>query len=327
MSLTKEQMVTLYTNLIKANEYDLAMYGRMMAGKLLGFYHPGEGGIAPGVAACSFLKKDDFFTPHHRAHGMGAMLSKGIDIKPYLAEHTGKEAGCCKGRSSFHASFPDYGQFMFSGFIGYQFSPAVGWGWAAKRNARGQVVMLCAGDGSFGQGRAHESMLMAANWKLPIIYWCENNGLAIHAEQSEMHPAPHISSLAAGYEIPAHIVDGQDVFACAEVALAVVEECRNGGGPVFVECKTTRFREHDIGTPDLLGSEPRTEEMIDELRKRDPVVIATERVLGDKILTQDEVDQIKKEAADEVVEAWAWADEQPKAQPPESDLLAAVYAP
>lgn len=327
MKLSKTQMITLYTNLVRANAYDLAMYKRMMAGKLLGFYHPGEGAIAPGVGGFSFLRQDDFFTPHHRAHGMAHMLSKGIDLKHYLAEHTGKEGGCCQGRSSFHASFPEYGQFMYSGFIGYQFGPAVGWGWAAKRNGRGQVVMLGSGDGAYGQGRAHEAMLMAANWELPIIFWCENNGMAIHAEQAEMHPTENISSMALAYDMPAHIVDGQDVFACAEVALDVVEEARNGGGPVFVECLTLRFKEHDIGTPDLAGSEPRSEECHAEMRKRDPVVLATERVLSDGILSQKRVSEIEAAAEAEVAAAWEWADAQPLAQPSEAELLNAVYAP
>ncbi len=327
MTLSNAQKVTLYTNLVRANEYDRVMYRRMMAGKLLGFYHPGEGGIAPGVAGFSFLRQDDYFTPHHRAHGMTHMLSKGIDIKPYLAEHTGKEGGCCKGRSSFHACFPEYGQFMYSGFIGYQFAPSVGWGWAAKRNGRGQVVMLGSGDGAYGQGRAHESMLMAANWKLPIIYWCENNGMAIHAEQSEMHPCENISSLAAGYDIPAHVVDGQDVFACAEVALKAIDYARNGNGPMFVECLTLRFKEHDIGTPDLAGSEPRSEELHQAMRQRDPVVLATNHVLEQGVLTQGEVDAISEQAAAEVEAAWTWADEQPIARPSEAELLAEVYAP
>ncbi|MCU7942532.1 MAG: thiamine pyrophosphate-dependent dehydrogenase E1 component subunit alpha [Candidatus Thiodiazotropha sp. (ex Cardiolucina cf. quadrata)] len=327
MSLNKSQMVTLFTNLVRTNEYDLTMYGRMMAGKLLGFYHPGEGGIAPGVGACSFLNKDDFFSPHHRAHGMGHMLSKGIDLKTYLAEHTGKQGGCCAGRSSFHASYPAFNQFMYSGFIGYDFTPATGWGWAAKHAGKRQVVMMCSGDGSYGQGRAHEGMLMAANWKLPIIFWCENNGLAIHASTDDMHPVEHISSLALGFDIPTEIVDGQDVFACAEAALRAIGHCRSGKGPFFVECKTTRFREHDIGTPDLIEDKPRTEEMIDELKQRDPMVIATERVLADGILTQVEIDKIKEAAAKEVKDAWAWADAQPKAEPCEDELLAAVYAP
>jgi len=327
MSLSKEQMVTLYTNLVRANEYDQSMYKRMMAGKLIGFYHPGEGAIAPGVGSCTFLKQDDFFQPHHRAHGMTGMLSKGIDLKPYLAEHTGKEGGCCRGRSSFHGCFPDHKFYTSSGFIGFQFAPSVGWGWAAKRNGRGQVVMLGGGDGAYGQGRAHEAMLMATNWKLPTIFWCENNGMAIHSEVSEMHPTEDISSLAKGYNMPAVVVDGQDVFACAEAALAAIEHCRAGKGPTFVECKTLRFKEHDIGTPDLAGSTPRSEEYHAEMRNRDPLVIATERVLAEGVLTQDDIDRIIDHAATEVEVAWAWADEQPKALPTEEQLLNAVYAP
>ncbi|MEH6549143.1 MAG: thiamine pyrophosphate-dependent dehydrogenase E1 component subunit alpha [Pseudomonadales bacterium] len=327
MSLTKEQMVTLFTNLVRANEYDLIMYRRMMAGKLLAFYHGGEGGIAPGVASCSFLNKDDFFAPHHRSHGMTGMLSKGIELKTYLAEHTGKEGGCSKGRSSFHACYPEHKLFTYSGFIGYQFGPSVGWGWAAKRNGNNQVAMVCAGDGAFGQGRAHEAMLMAANWKLPNIFWCENNGMAIHANAEEMHPTEHISSLAKGFDMPAVVVDGQDVFACAEAALDAIEYCRSGKGPTFVECKTLRFNEHDIGTPDLDGSTLRSKEYHAEMREREPVRIATKRVLADGVLTQDEIDQITKDAVTEVKDAWAWADAQPKAMPSEEELMAAVYAP
>ena len=186
--------------------------------------------------------------------------------------------------------------------------------------------MICVGDGAFGQGRAHETLLMASNWQLPMVLWCENNGMAIHATQAEMHPTEHISSLAAGFEMPAHVVDGQDVFACAEKALEVVARVRAGGGPEFVECKTLRFREHDIGTPDLEGSTPRSAEQLEKLRERDPVRLATEQVLGESVLAQAEVDGIVDAAAAEVEAAWAWADEQPVAQPTEAELMAEVYA-
>lgn len=327
MSLTTENKITLYRNLVRADKYDKSMYSRMMSGKLIGFYHPGEGGIAPGVAAATFLNKDDNLSPHHRAHGMGHMLSKGIDLKYYLAEHTGKADGCCKGRSSFHVSFPEHKVYLFSGFIGYNFAPTVGWGWAAKQRKKEQVVMNCSGDGSYGQGRAHESMLMAMNWKLPVIFWCENNGMAIHSGVSEMHPTEHISSLAKGYGMPAMVVDGQDVFACAEAAQIVIQRAREGKGPSFVECKTLRFKEHDIGTPDLLGHQPRSEESLSELRERDPVLLATKRVLNDNILSQRQIDKIHEEAEEEVKTAWAFADESPIARPSEDELMAAVYAP
>lgn len=325
-NLTKKQMVTLFRNLVRADHFDKMMYRRMMQGKLIAFYHPGEGGLAPGVAACTFLRDDDNLSPHHRAHGMGHMLCKGVDLRYYLAEHTGKETGCCKARSSFHYSFPDKKIYMMSGFIGYNFAPSVGWGWAAKRRGKGQVVMNCSGDGSYGQGRAHEAMLMAMNWKLPIIFFCENNGMAIHSTASEMHPTADISSLAKGFDMPAAIVDGQDLFAVAELALAAIDRARKNQGPTFIEAKTYRFKEHDIGTPDLAGYKERTDEEREKMRKRDPVVLATEHVLAEGILTQAGIDKLHEEATKEVEEAERFADESAIARPTEAELMAAVYA-
>lgn len=326
MTLSKEQMVKLYKNLVRADYFNKMMYSRMMQGKLIGFYHPAEGAIAPGVGACTFLNIDDNLSPHHRGHGITHMLSKGIDIKYYLAEHTGKVTGCCKGRSAFHFSFPDHKVYMMSGFIGYNFAPSVGWGWAAKRRNQKQVVMNCSGDGSYGQGRAHEAMLMAMNWKLPIIFFCENNGMAIFSRAGEMHPTEDVSSLAQGYGMPSVIVDGQDVFAVAEVALAAIERARSGKGPTFIEAKTLRFNEHDIGTPDLAGWEARSEEEHAEMRAREPVHLATERILADNMLTQPEIDQIVADAEAEIEATEKFADESEIARPTEEELLAEVFA-
>ena len=326
MKLNKEQMIKLYTNLVRASLYDKMMYRRMLQGKLIGFYHPAEGGIAPGVAACTFLNKDDNLNPHHRSHGITHMISKGIDVSTFLAEHTGKDTGCCKGRSAWHFSYPDDKVYQQSGFIGHNFAPTVGWGYAAKTRAQGQVVMNCSGDGSYGEGRAHESMLMAQNWKLPVIYWCENNGMAIFTTAKEMHPMEDISSLAQGYGMPAVVVDGQDVFACGEVALDAIDHARQGKGPMFVECKTMRYNEHDIGTPDLEGWEKRSDEEHERMRKREPVRIATERVLADGILSQDEIDAINQAALDEIQQVEDFADNSEIAKPTEAELMAAVFA-
>ena len=327
MSLKKEQMVTLYRNLVRADHYNKMMYRRMMQGKLIGFYHPAEGAIAPGVGACTFLNQDDNLSPHHRGHGITHMMAKGIDIKYYLAEHTGKDTGCCQGRSAFHFSFPEHKVYMMSGFIGYNFAPSVGWGLAAKRRNQGQVVMNCSGDGSYGQGRAHEALLMAMNWKLPVIFFCENNGMSIFSTAAEMHPTEDISSMAQAYGMPSVICDGQDVFAVAEVALAAIERARAGKGPTFVEAKTLRFNEHDIGTPDLSGWEDRSEEEHAEMRKREPVALATERVLAESILSQDDIDQLNEEADTEIAAVEEFADNSDIARPSEAALLADVFAP
>lgn len=327
MSLTSAQSITLFENLIIADHYDKILNEKMLKDELLGFYHSGEGGIAPGVAAGTFQRQDDFYWPHYRAHAIPGMVSKGIDIKRYIAEHRGKESGCCKGRTTFNPCFPDHKVSTYCGLIGLSFSPAVGWGWAAKRNGRNQIVMLCSGDGSYGQGRAHEAMLMAKNWHLPIIFWCENNGMAIYSEISERHPSENISSLAIGYDIPAIIIDGQDLFACGNAALAAIAHCREGHGPIFIESKTLRFKEHNVGVPDLAGFQPRSEQMLSEMRKRDPVALATQHILSEKILTQVEIDKLNQDAVNEVAAAWEWADGQANSLPTEESLLTAIYAP
>ena len=324
--LTEAQRNTLLTNLIRADEFNKMMYRRMMQGKLIGFYHPAEGAIAPGVAASSFLNKDDNLSPHHRGHGITHMLSKGIDISTYLAEHTGKDTGCCKGRSAFHFSFPEDKVYMMSGFIGYNFAPAVGWGFAAKKRNKGQVVMNCSGDGSYGQGRAHEALLMAQNWKLPVIFFCENNGMSIFSTAMEMHPKPDISSLAEGFGMPAEIVDGQDVFEIAEACLRAIDRARKGDGPTFVEAKTLRFNEHDIGTPDLSGWEQRSDEEHAAMREREPVGIATARAIAEGWVSQAWLDMVREDALSEVARVEQFADESAIARPSVDELLSAVFA-
>ncbi len=326
MNLSDNQITVLMRNLIRAKHFDEMMVRRMMQGRLIGFYHPAEGHLAPGVGACSFLNRDDNLNPHHRGHGMPHMLAKNIAMHSYLAEHTGKSTGCCQGRSAFHFSYPDDKVYQMSGFIGHNFAPSVGWAWAAKRRGEGQVVMNCSGDGSYGQGRAHEAMLMAANWQLPMVFLCENNGMSIFASASEMHPTEHVSSLAAGFDMPSAVVDGQDVFAVAEAALDAIERARRGAGPTFIEAKCLRFREHDIGTPDLEGWEGRTEDALTQMREREPVRIAADKVLAMGTLTQAQLDALHEEALAEVAEVEAFADDSPIARPAVEALQAAVFA-
>jgi len=324
MALGKEQMALLYRNLVRADHFDKMMMSRIMQGKLIGFYHPGDGSMAAGVGASTFLGENDILNPHHRAHGLGYAAGRGVDVGRYLAEHTGKSTGCCLGRSSFHWSFPDKKVYAASGFIGWHFCPVVGWGWASRKKG-GQVVLMASGDGSYGQGSAHEAMLFCMNWKLPVIFFCENNGMAIHATVSEMHPMPDISSLAQGYGMPAVVIDGQDVFAVAETVIAAREHALAGKGPIFVEAKTLRLREHDVGTPDLAGATPRDEEYLAELKQRDPLTLATARVLAEGVLTQAEIDAIVHDAKAEVAAVEKFADESPIAQPSIDELRAGVY--
>jgi len=324
MTFSKEELLLLYTNLVRARAYDKLFASMLSRGKLMAFFHQGEGGEAPGVGACTFLRKDDFLWPHYRGHAVPHMLSKGIDVKPYLAEHCGKANGMAGGMSAFHWVAPEYGLYGACGAVGFQFHVSVGYGMAAKRNGRQQVVMSCFGDGATNRGLMHESFLMATQWPLPIIYSCENNGLAMFVPFQDVYKAENIADIAAAYGMPSVVVDGQDVIAVAEAAVEAIERARAGGGPSFIECKTTRYHEHDIGTPDLAGTHERTEEEINVLRQRDPVNICRERLLADGVLTEDLIARIDAEAAAEMVEAERFADEGPLPDP--AVLETALYA-
>ena len=324
MKFSKDDIIKLYTNLVRARAFDQLFIKRLSEGKLLGFYHPAEGGEAPGVGTCSFLRKDDILYPHHRGHGLPHTISKGADPKYYLAEHTGKATGSCGGMSTFHSYAEEYGLFGSAGTVGSGFPVSVGWGLAAKKNGKGQVVVCCFGDGTSNRGTWHEAALMVANWKLPVVWVCENNGMAQFVSVKNSHPVEDIASLAQGYGMPGVVVDGQDVVAVAEAVMAAVERARQGQGPSMVECKCLRFHAHALGIPDYVGADIRSQEEIAELRKRDPLELCRAKFLEQGILTQDDVDRIDREAAAECEAAERFADESPIPDPACIDT--ALYA-
>lgn len=310
MKLEKEQLLTLYRNLVRARAWDQLFIRRLSEGKLLAFYHAAYGGEAPGVGACSFLRKDDILWPHHRGHGLPHMIGKGIDPTTYLAEHCGKATGCCMGLSSFHNAYVDYGVYGVSGNIGSAFPLSLGWAWAAQRNGRQQVAVCCFGDGAFCRGTFHESVLMAANMKLPLILVCENNEVQEMTALDEVVSLENLADLAAGYGMPTTVVDGQDVVAVAEAALDAVARAREGQGPTFIECKTQRYTAHAIGVPDYYCDNLRTDEEIEALKKTtDPITVCQKKLLKQKVLTKKliaEIDAavaVETQAAEETVDA------------------------
>lgn len=326
MSLTNEQKMVLLKNMVRATAVDQLMMRIIRAGKMVGFYHEGGVALAPGVGAGSFLRKDDLMNPHYRAHASAHMLSKGIDIRPYVAEHAGRESGCCKGRSSFHWSFPGDGVYGTSGNIGANFPVCVGYGFSVKYRKTDQVVMNCSGDGSYNEGRAHEAMLIAAKWNLPLIFWCENNGISQHSSMKELFPGEKVSALAGGYGIPVIEVDGQDVFACGEAALSAIAHARAGKGPIFVELFTLRSQEHSVGGLNNEGITPRDPALMAEWKEtRHPLKLAIERALAEGLCTQADIDSMQEATDREMLEIEDFVDQSPKAMPPVEDLMRSVY--
>ncbi|RLA46571.1 MAG: thiamine pyrophosphate-dependent dehydrogenase E1 component subunit alpha [Gammaproteobacteria bacterium] len=328
MALTKKQKNLLFTNLTRAMTLDRMMMRIIRAGRMTGFYHEGGISLAPGVAIGSFLRKEDSLIPHYRAHGIAEMLSKGVDIPSYVAEHMGRETGCCKGRSSYHWSYPEDNMYGSGANLGMPYGLNCGYAFAAAYKGT-DLVSLCAfGDGAFQEGRAYEGLSMASAWKLPAIFWCNNNGIAQHTELSNVYPIEDLSRVAAALDIPTMIVDGQDLFACGEAALKSIAHARAGNGPFFVEAKYLRAQEHNVGGLNTSGDAPRSQQLMDEWKEqRDPLKLATQQLLDDGILTHEEIEKIQNDAEAEADEIEAFAEQSPKALPSIEEQLAAVYAP
>jgi pyruvate dehydrogenase E1 component alpha subunit len=325
--LNADEKRALFKTLARAMALDRMMMRLIRSGKMVGFYHEGGIAMAAGVAAGFFLNKDDIMWPHYRAHGMAHMLGKRVDIKRYVAEHMGREAGCCKGRSSYHMSFPEDHIFGYSGNIGANFPLSVGYGFAAKYKDKGQVVMNCSGDGSYGEGRCHEAMLISATWKLPVIFWCENNSMAQHSSLDMLFPIQDISRLAKGYGIEAHIVDGQNLFECAQAARAALQHVRSGLGPIFIECKTLRAQEHNVGGLNYAGPNPRSIDLMTKWKsERNPLQIASAALIAEGSITKSDVEEITRVADQEADDIEAFADSSPKAMPTIEAMEAALYS-
>jgi len=324
MALTNEQLILLYRNLLKARRMDEWVVQAMQEGKILSFYHSCQGMEAAGVGTCTFLRDDDILHTHHRGHGLTYFLSKGGSGREFLAEHYGKTTGMCGGLGGFHCVDTAHGVFGKPGTVGAQFSVVVGSGLACRKNGRGQVTVLSFGDGASNRGQIHESMNLSALWKLPVIYVCENNLYAISMPIKEAYAREDISDLAAGYNMPGIVVDGQDVLAVQEAVSAAVERARAGEGPTFLECKTYRYRPHSEGSKDTVHAEPRPQEEIDAWKKRDPIKLCREQLLGQGVMSEQDAEWIDAEVKAWVAEAEAFAMESPDPGPEVLEL--GVYA-
>jgi pyruvate dehydrogenase E1 component alpha subunit len=214
--------------------------------------------------------------------------------------------------------------FGAGGTIGSAFPVSVGWGLAAQKAGKGQVAVCFFGDSSAGRGTMHEGMNMAANWRLPIVWVCENNGMGQFVPIQDAYPLEDIASMAAAYGMPGVVVDGQDVVAVAEAVLAAVDRARKGKGPSMVECKCLRFRSHVEGAPDWIHGEVRSPEEVEKLKKRDPVVLFQKKLAQQEILTRQEIEKIDQEIDAEVEEMLKFCEE--SAYPEPSILDNALYA-
>jgi 2-oxoisovalerate dehydrogenase E1 component len=236
-------------------------------GEIPGFVHLSTGQEATAVGACWALGPADVITSTHRGHGH--CLAKGLDPAGMFAELMGKDQGTNRGRGgSMHIADPRLGIFGANGIVGAGLPIAVGAATAAQLRADGSVTVAFFGDGAVAQGAFHEAVNLAAVWRLPVIFFCENNGYAEFSPASTQHAAS-LEQRAAGYGIPYLAVDGNDVIATASAMAEVVGAARDGRGPCVVEAATYRWHGHYEGDPERY----RSPEEVEEWRSHDPLLV------------------------------------------------------
>jgi pyruvate dehydrogenase E1 component alpha subunit len=246
------------------------------------------------VGVCANLRRDDYMTSTHRGHGN--CLAKGADPKRMMAELLGRKTGYCKGKGgSMHIADFDGGNLGANGIVGGGFPIATGAGIGIQNRGTDQVVVCFFGDGAANQGTFHESLNLAALWKLPVLYVCENNQYALSTPLRESVGLPELSERARGYGIPGARVDGNDVLAVHAAAAEAVRRARAGEGPTLLDCLTYRFFGHFTGDKGH-GITYRTKQEMEEWRNRCPIARLRRHLLGAAMATDAQLEKIETQA-------------------------------
>src|SRR6266542_1654607 len=289
-------------------------------GKIGGFLHLYIGQEAVAVGATSMLRPDDYAISSYREHGH--CLAKGSDPRRVMAELFGRRDGLSKGKGGSMHLF-DKGVNFLGGhaIVGAHLPLATGAAFAIRYQGGDQVVLCFFGDGAVPQGEFHESLNLAALWKLPVIFLCENNRYAMGTALERALAQHDIYKFGQTYGIRSEAVDGMDVLAVRDCVAQAVERTRRERTPAFVEARTYRFRGHSMRDP--AGAVYRTREEVEREKQRDPIVLFSDRCIRDGILGEADLRIIDRSVNDLVDEAVAFADASP--EPPAEWLLTDVY--
>jgi TPP-dependent pyruvate/acetoin dehydrogenase alpha subunit len=292
-------------------------------GTVVGLLHLYIGEEAVATGACLALNDDDYITSTHRGHGH--LLAKGGDSKRLLAELCGRVTGYCRGKGgSMHAADLSLGILGANGVVGGSFGIATGAALSAQKRRSGQVTVCFFGDGAANQGVFMEVLNMAALWKLPIIYLCENNcfGEYTRREEATVNCQP-IGARAAAFGVPAIEVDGNDVIAVYRAVKEAADRARAGEGPSFIEAHTYRLSGHHLGDVGF-GRGYRTKEELEERRQQEPVGRFRRWLLENGHCTEAELEEIEAQVETEMQEAVEFVKQSP--MPDIQEVTEHVYA-
>jgi acetoin:2,6-dichlorophenolindophenol oxidoreductase subunit alpha len=294
----KPFLETLFLRMVRAREFEEQLYYLFLTTKMPGTMHQATGQEAVAVGIASALNKDDYVTSTHRGHAH--CIAKDVPLDVMMAEMFAKRNGVCKGMGgSMHLCDFSRGMLGAFGIVGAGIPIATGAALTSVVKGTSQVAVSFFGDGAINEGVFHESLNMAALWKLPVIYVIENNQYAFSMPNDLVSAVTDLSSRGCGYGIPGMKVDGNNVTAVYEAAKIAVEKARAGGGPTLIECITYRMRGHARFEP----AEYRNKAEVEQWEKFDPIKRFKETAISSGVFSKQELEEIEKQVEEEIASA------------------------
>jgi pyruvate dehydrogenase E1 component alpha subunit len=316
-----DQAIEMYRQMVLIRRFEELALKLRLEDRIYGVVHPYVGQEAIAVGVCANLRPTDRIVSNHRGHGH--CIAKGADVNRMMAELFGRRDGYCKGKGgSMHIADFDVGMLGANGIVGAGLPITAGAGVAAQLEGSDAVAVGFFGDGATGEGPFHESLNIASLWKLPVIWVCENNQYAVETPIGSALAARNVADLAAGYDMPGHVVDGNDVLVVYAATRDAVRRARAGEGPTLLECKTWRRHQHALR--DVVNPDRRPAAQIAHWEARDPLA-GFERYLVERgILTADQLADVGQSIDQDLEDAVAFAEASPFPEPEEA--LADVFA-
>ncbi len=316
--MNKDLMLSLYRDMVRIRRFEEEAARSYSRGKMGGFLHLYIGQEAVAVGAMSAIEPTDYIVATYREHGH--YLARVGDMKAAMAELFGKATGCAKGRGGSMHYFDVDKRFMGGhAIVGGHVPIAAGIAFASKYRGEQDVTLCFFGEGTANMGAFHEGMSLAALWKLPVIFICENNLYSMGTPLYRTLAVEDVAVRAKGYPMQQEIVNGDDVLEVREVVRRAAKRAREESLPILVEAKTYRFRGHSMSDP----AKYRTKEEVNEWKQRDPIFLLEQRIDDLGIANKAQLKAIDDEAKQEVAEAVTFAEESP--QPDPSELYDNVY--
>jgi pyruvate dehydrogenase E1 component alpha subunit len=319
LCVSRHSLLPLLSQMIRVRRFEEKCVELYQAEKIRGFLHVeiGEEAICSGVIP--LLESGDSVVATYREHGHA--LVRGVPMPSIMAEMYGKHSGCALGRGGSMHLFSARERF-FGGYaiVAGGLPISAGLALADKMQGKRNITACFFGDGAAAEGEFHETLNLAALWKLPVLFVCENNLYAMGTRLDLSESETDLHKKAESYRVKSEIVDGMDVIAVEAAANRAIATVRETGSPYFLECRTYRFRAHSMFDPQLY----RTRAEVDEWRKRDPILRLTEWMKSAGMLHESDTDAIERAVIDEIDAAVAAAEAAP--WEPVGELTRYVYA-